>query len=109
MKVTRIRGDTSPDSFTITNQKTRAVVNLTGCSFKLTVNSNPDPVDDSTQIMQMTGVVSDPATGIVQFSPTLEQANHVGYFYFDVQMTDLYGKVQTLVKDIYVFEQDITK
>lgn len=109
MKVTRIRGDTAPDSFTVTNTKTRAVVNLSGCSFKLTVSTVSDPVDASTQLFQLEGTIDDPASGVVAFSPTAEQADHVGFFYFDVEMTDAYGKVQTLVKDLYVFEQDITK
>lgn len=109
MQITRTRGDTAPDSFTVTNAKTRAAVNLTGCSFKMTISTVPDPVDNTTQVYQVDGVINAPATGIVEFSPTAAQANQVGYFYYDIQMTDSYGRILTLDKDVYLFTQDITK
>ena len=109
MQVERTRGDTAPDVFTITFARTRGVVNLSGCTFKLTVSSEPDPVDSSAQAYQLDGVVTDPASGRVEFAPTASQADRVGYFYFDVQMTDSYGLVRTMVKDVYLYKQDITK
>lgn len=109
MQIERTRGDTSPDVFTVTNAKTRSVVNLAGCSFKLTVSSVSEPTDATTQAYQLVGVITDPAKGVVEFSPTEAQANLVGYYYYDIQMTDSYGKILTLVKDSYRFNQDITK
>jgi hypothetical protein len=109
MQITRTRGDTVPDGFTVTNPATGSIVNLTGCTLKLTVSSNPNPTDSSTQLFQLQGVINDPTSGVVEFTPTAAQANNVGYFYYDIEMTDSYGRVMTLTKDTYVLTQDITK
>lgn len=109
MQIERTRGDTYPDSMTVTNVKTKAIVNLSGCSFKLTVSSVQNPPDASTQLYQLIGVIENPTTGVVTFSPTAEQANLVGLFFFDVQMTDSYNQVITLTSGTYYFKQDITK
>ena len=109
MQVDRIRGDTAPDVFAITTASTGEPTNLTGCSFKLTVNSVKNPVDSTTQAYQLVGEIPDPTTGQVLFSPTEAQADKLGFFYYDVQMTDSYAKIRTLVKGVYCFSQDITK
>lgn len=109
MQITRTRGDTVPDAFTVTNPATGSIANLTACSLKLTVSTVPNPVDSSTQVFQITGTINDPASGVVEFAPTPAQADNVGYFYFDIEMKDSYGRTLTLVKDTYVFTQDITK
>lgn len=110
MQIERKRGDTYPDVFTVRfSTKPRGLVNLSGCSFKMTLSTIAEPEDVSTQLYQIEGVVVDPATGKVEFSPTAEQANRVGYFFYDVEMTDSYGKVHTLASDSYNYKQDITK
>lgn len=109
MQIERSRGDTTPDSFTITNAKTRALVNLTGCSFKLTLSSVQSPVDITTQIYQLVGDIPAPTTGVVQFSPSEAQADLVGLYYFDVQMIDSFNKIITLATGTYLYKQDITK
>jgi hypothetical protein len=75
----------------------------------MTLSTVANPTDTTTQVYQILGDIVDAANGVVEFSPTLDQANRVGYFYFDVQMTDSYGKVSTLVTGTYVYKQDITK
>lgn len=107
INIKRKRGDTSPDVFQVS--KSRVPTNLTGCTFKLTLNSHRNPVDDTTQLYQIVGVLEDVLTGLVSFTPTLEQADNVGYFFYDVQMTDSYNVVQTLVEGSYTYSQDITK
>ena len=109
MQIQRTRGDTLPDVLTVTNTKTKSVVNITGCTFKMTLSTVPDPVDSSTQAYQLIGSVTDGAKGVVEFTPTEEQADKVGYFYYDIEMVDTYGRKITLVKDTYLFTQDITK
>lgn len=109
MQITRFRGDTYADSFTITNAATGNVVNLTGCSFKMTLNTLKNPPDATTQVYQLIGTIDDPTTGVVNFTPTAQQANQVGFFYFDVEMTDGMGIPHTLVKDSYIYQEDITK
>lgn len=109
MQITRTRGDTVPDICTVSTVGTGMVTNITGCKFVMTVSRVPNPVDTTTQVFQLVGVIVDAPAGIVQFQPTLQQADNVGYFYYDIQMTDSYGRDFTLVKDTYVFTQDITK
>ncbi len=109
MKIERTRGDTYADVFTIVNMETRLPANIDGCSFKLTVDATSNPSDVSTQIYQIPGNITSAGEGIVSFAPTAQQANLVGYYYYDVEMTDSYGQVFTLVKGLYAYFQDITK
>lgn len=109
MQIERTRGDTVPDVVTVTSAKNRKVVNITGFQFKMTVDERLAPDDISTQLYQLDGVISDAEAGVVEFFPTEEQANRVGYFYYDIQMTDSYGKVCTPLSGQYVYVQDITK
>lgn len=109
MKITRVRGDTYADQFTITMRKDGTAADLTGCSFMLTVSSVQSPTTDSTKLYQIVGSVTDPTKGIVSFAPSAVQADRVGIFYFDVQLTDATGAVRTLVLDSYTYTQDITK
>jgi hypothetical protein len=107
INIKRKRGDTNPDVFLVS--KSRVATNLTGCTFKLTLNTLRSPLDATTQVYQIDGIVADPTTGLVSFTPTLSQADHVGYFFYDVQMIDSYAVVQTLVEGSYTYSQDITK
>ena len=106
--ITRYRGDTAADQFTI--KRDREVVDITDCTFKLTVNSEKDPTDASAQLFTVDGVVTSGIAGEVEFSPTSLQADQTpGDYYFDVQMTDGNGAKLTVVKGRYRFKQDITK
>ena len=107
MNITRKRGDTIPDVFLIS--KGGIATNLTGTVIKLTVDKHQSPIDSSTQVYQLVGTVSDPTTGKVCFTPSPSQADVVGYFYYDIQMTDSYNSVQTILDGTYTYLQDITK
>lgn len=111
MDILRRRGDTYADSFTITLRNSGDNADLTGCSFLLTVDTKKDPVDTATNLYQLVGTVVDPTTGIVTFSPNDTQANRIGYFFYDVQMTDQSGKKRTITPygAQYVYVEDITK
>ena len=109
MDITRTRGDTYADQFIIENFTAKTVVDLSECTFKMTVNSDREPLDISTQLYQIVGVSDSPATGVVNFSPTVEQADLVGKYYFDIQMIDADGVIRTLTKGMYTYTQDITK
>lgn len=81
---------------------------VSGGTFLLTADPNRAPVDDSNNIFQLTGTVIDALNGVVEFSITPEEADHVGRFYYDVQMnrggipyTVAFGRIR--------FVQDITK
>ncbi len=108
MQITRTRGDTYADEFVIRDKETWEPVNLAGCQFKLTVDSMPSPTDTATMKYQLTGVVT-PLEGKVLCAPTASQANLVGTYYFDLEMTDATGKVRTVVNGTYIYTQDITK
>lgn len=106
--ITRYRGDTAPDQFTVTQDG--AAVNITGYSFKLTVNSDEDPTDATNQKFSLTGTVTSGVDGYVEFAPTALEADQApGVYYYDVQMTDGSGNIRTVAKGRYRFKQDITK
>lgn len=107
--ITRFRGDTVPDRVTV-KDSTGTVIDISGYTFLLTVNSNKEPTSSAGQLMQITGVVTDGTHGLVEFSPTSDQANQApGKYFYDIQMTTDTGKIQTIVCGTYVFKQDITK
>jgi hypothetical protein len=87
-----------------------AVVNISGCTFKLTVNSLKDPPSTATQLFTVDGVITSAVAGEVEFSPTSLQADQTpGRYYYDVQMTDGAGAIRTVYKGVYRILQDITK
>lgn len=107
--LTRPRGDTYADEFTLTSKSTGLPLNITGYSFKLTVNAKKDPGPLDAQEFQVNGVIVDAAAGRVEFAPNDTQADRTGNFFYDVQMVDGLGRKRTLVKAKYTFTQDITK
>lgn len=107
--ITRKRGDTYADELTVTSKRTRLPINIDGCSFILTVDSRQAPGDETTQIYQLTGTILSATDGRVEFAPTEEQANQVGAFFYDIQMTDNTGRKRTIESGKYIYTQDITK
>ena len=106
--ITRYRGDTAPDRFTITSEG--IPVDITGCTFKLTVNSERDPTDATNQLFTVNGVITSAPAGNVDFSPTALQTDIApGRYYYDVQMTDATTAIRTVQKGSYRIVQDITK
>jgi hypothetical protein len=111
-EITRFRGDTVPESFYV---KTSDGLNydITGCAFKLTLNTLRNPPDTSTQILQLfetTLVPAEAVQGIVNFAPTALQADlPIGKYYYDIQMTYPTGDIQTIYTGRVTIRQDITK
>lgn len=108
-EITRHRGDTYADEITIKNKKTSKPIDITGYTFILTVDSKRDPIGASTRKYSITGAIVNPTMGKVEFTPTEEQANLVGTFYYDIQMIDNMGRKRTIALDRYTYLQDITK
>lgn len=108
--ITRKRGDTAPDALTVVDSA-GAPRDLTGFSFKLTVNSTRNPTDATAQLAQLTGIIdADPTTGRVLFPWSALAADQVpGKYWYDIQQTDASGFILTIAKNKYVFQQDITK
>jgi hypothetical protein len=109
MDITRYRGDTYADEFTLTDVNTGLPVDLTGCSFKLTVDTLQSPPDSSTNLYTLIGTIDTPVSGVVEFAPNSTQADLVGYYFYDVQLIDASGAIRTILSGSYQYLQDITK
>jgi len=100
-KITYYRGDSYPKIFTIKDANTNQVIDLTGYTFIMTVNSLSSPPDDSTEIFFVPGVVDDPALGMVAFTPTSENNNITAVtYYYDVQMVS--GSIKELLSKMII-------
>ena len=105
------RGDSYPLELTIKDKTSGLVIDLTGYSFLLTVDTLKEPPDDTTKVFDVIGVLDgDPTTGKVSFTPTAIQTaiDPAGYFY-DVQMTDASNNIRTIAKNKWKILQDISK
>ncbi len=107
--LSRKRGDTYADEFVFKSATTGLPLNVTGYTFYLTVNSDKTPVDTTNQKYQLTGTILDAANGRVEFAPSAVQADLVGNYFYEVQMTDTNSRKRTILSDKYIYTQDITK
>ena len=104
------RGDTTPWTFTIKTCTPLAVVNITGFSYLLTVDPSDEPADSVNNLFQLEGTITDGPNGIVQFKLSVSNANQTPNVYFyDLQQTDGAGKIRTIAKGQFEFQQDTTK
>ena len=87
LSIDRTRGDTYPIRMTMSNPD-GTPMDLTDKQVLLTVNTEEDPVDTTNQLFQIVGTIIDAANGVVEFRPTDEQADNVGRFFFDVEVSD---------------------
>lgn len=110
-QITYYRADQYPLVVTVKNAATGSPIDITGYTFKLTVNSEKKPADDSNQIWQLDGDLdADPTTGRVVFDITDTQTDiPVRKYYYDIQMTTAGGDVRTIAKDVFEITMDITK
>jgi hypothetical protein len=109
-EIARYRGDTKPISFKIWADKTKsAPLDIRGFSFRLTVDPEAAPVDDSNNLFSLVGIPN-VATGEIRFLPTAEQMDlEPGAYYFDFEVTDSEGLVGTEMLDKFKITQDISK
>ena len=107
--ITRKRGDTHADEFIVISKRTATVINITGHTFLLTVDPSEDPTGSGANIFQLTGTFTDAAAGEVKFAPSVAQANNVGNYFYDLEMTDAGGLLRTIDYGSYTMLQDITK
>jgi len=107
--IERYRGDTYANIFQIKDSNGDPI-DITNYTFKMTVNTERYPQDETTQLYQVVGVLVSPLSGTVKFAPNSTQADQdPGTYYFDVQMTDDQGAIQTVAVGKLRFYQDITK
>ncbi len=108
--IARKRGDTYPEIWLVTDVATGLPVDITGASFRLTVDQRQAPPNASTKLWHVDGtIVSPAANGRVQFPLTVEQAASTGAFWYDLQMTDASGYIRTIDAGAWVVTDDITK
>ncbi len=103
------RGDTTPWTFTI-QDSTGAAIDISGFSYLLTVDPNEEPTDAVNNLFQLTGTLTDPTNGVVEFELSAVEADQTpAEYFFDLQQTDGASKVRTIAKGVFEFMQDITK
>lgn len=114
--IARKRGDTAPDKITILDPEAATPgtpLDVTGFGFKLTVNTeqDPDPAPPiGIELVSIIGSLIDAPNGVVEFPWTAVQADQVPEEYFyDIEQTDVAGKILTIAKERYIFQQDVTK
>ena len=105
--IQRKRGDTYPMHFMI--KSNGVVLDITSCAFKLTVDPSAVPVTSVANLFSLTGIIESALGGLVRFDLNTLQADHLGKFFYDIQMIDAAGYIRTIEKDKFNFVQDITK
>lgn len=102
------RGDSDAKGFVI-QDPAGVAVDITGFTFRLTVNTDLDP-DPGTQLFTVVGVIMDAPNGKVAFAPTVADTDQTpGEFFYDVEQTDAEGLVSTVIKGVCEIVQDISK
>lgn len=110
LEIEMYRGDSYPITFTVTDKDTGEAIDLTGASAILTVDTLKSPVDNTTKVFSVNGVIdADPLTGKVSFTPTTGNTATVGRYFYDVQLTLPGGSVRTIAKSTFTITMDITK
>jgi len=108
--ITRFRGDTHPLTFALTDNATPAVaIDITGFTFLLTVDTLEEPGDALTNVFSIAGVIDSGVGGTFKFTLTAPQADNLGEFFYDIELTDTASAIRTIAKDAWTWEQDITK
>ncbi|MFK5926942.1 MAG: BppU family phage baseplate upper protein [Desulfuromusa sp.] len=103
--INRYRGDTKDLVLKLTQNK--EVFPLTDFSAVLGVNSEENPTEDNCVFKSIAAV--DSLAGTLTFPFTAENADRVGDYFYDVELTDGAGKISTVRKGKMAFAQDITK
>lgn len=109
--ITVYRGDTEPiPRKAKSHQTANGVLDITGWSFTLTVNTEENPTNTDNQLFQATASLTNPTAGDYEFRLTTGQADQTpGTYYFDIQYVKPGGEKGTQEKGLYIVEQDINK
>lgn len=102
-QITRRRGDTYGDSVIVTDLA-GAPIDITGCSFTLTVDPEEFPKNSTNNLFTLTGTILNAVGGIVEFVPSSLQASQSpGVYFFEIKMVDGAGRLRTIRSDKYEF------
>lgn len=106
--ITHYRGDTVPITGVV--KLSALPLDVTGCSFVLTVDPSKTPIDATSNLFSLTGTLVSPLAGEIEFPITAVQADQTpAVYYYDIQLLDALGRKRTIALDKFVFKQDITK
>lgn len=111
-EIKRRRGDTKPFVFRFWEDKAAGItLDITGFTFTLTVDSKKDPLDDTSKLFSLTGViVGEAVDGKVKFEPSAANMDQPpNTYYYDLQIVDADGYKDTPILDKFKITQDITK
>ncbi len=108
LDIRRFRGDTFPIVFLVTSNG--VPVDITNWTFTLTIDPSDAPADAGSNVLQLTGTITDAAGGEVTFTMTALEADIVpGAYNYDVEGIDGAGVIRTFGVAGFVIDQDITK
>lgn len=99
------RGDSTPMTFTMQDEDGNDL-NITGFAYIFTVNTEENPIDNTNEVFNLTGVESSPS---VSFTPLISDTDITpGEYFYDIQETDG-AALRTVAKGVFEVKQDITK
>ena len=102
------RGDSNALGFIIQDDSGVAV-NITGFTFRLTVNTDKNPAP-GTELFSVVGAITDALNGKIGFAPSAVQTDQApGLYFYDVEQTDTGSLISTLIKGKCQIIQDISK
>ena len=107
--IERRRGDTYADKFQVISEATGLPIDITGATFLLTVDPSKAPINATNNLYVLTGTITDAPNGIVEFAPSAVQADQIGKYYYDAEMTAAGGRIRTFQVGKYTYVQDLTK
>jgi hypothetical protein len=105
------RGDTPVTRISMTDPADGSVLDITGYTFVMTVDTDPAPSNSTTNIFQLSvGPIVDGSSGIVSLQPSTTDTDLApGVYFYDIQMLTTLPSVRTIFEGEYEIEQDITK
>ncbi len=103
------RGDSDAKGFAVQDSD-EVAIDITGFTFKLTVNSEKEPTNQDNEQFTIVGVITDAPGGLVAFSPTSVDTDITpGTYYYDVEQINTDSAKKTLIVAKVTIVQDITK
>ncbi len=106
----RVRGDDHPIAFQLFKADGVTPEPVTGFTFLMTADPSDEPVDNTNNLWQLTGVITDGANGKFEFRPSITNMDlAIDTHFYDVQMIDGGAFKRTPIRGKLTIEQDITK
>lgn len=106
--ITRKRGDDYSVFLELTNGANAPIL-LTGTSAVMSAHTKREPTTNDYTFQIVGSIYGADADGIYEFPFTSVEADNVGKFYYDMQLTDSGGKLRTVKEGVLIFKQDISK